>query len=76
MQVRCKCHGMSGSCELKTCWKAAPDFRVVGQALKEKFRSAVLGGPVEPGERLTLAALRRTEERRYQLAEEPQQPQD
>ena len=42
MQVRCKCHGMSGSCELKTCWKAAPDFRVVGQALKERFRSAVL----------------------------------
>nr|CAD7257631.1 unnamed protein product [Timema shepardi] len=42
MQVRCKCHGMSGSCELKTCWKAAPNFRVVGQALKEKFRSAVL----------------------------------
>ncbi|XP_021917658.1 protein Wnt-10a [Zootermopsis nevadensis] len=42
MQVRCKCHGMSGSCELKTCWKAAPDFRVVGEALKERFRSAVL----------------------------------
>ena len=42
MQVRCKCHGMSGSCELKTCWKAAPDFRIVGQALKERFRSAVL----------------------------------
>nr|UTS77835.1 Wnt10 [Laodelphax striatellus] len=42
MQVRCKCHGVSGSCELKTCWKAAPDFRQVGTVLKEKFRSAVL----------------------------------
>lgn len=42
MQVRCKCHGMSGSCELKTCWKAAPDFRVVGTVLKERFRSAIM----------------------------------
>jgi len=42
VQVRCKCHGYSGSCELKTCWRAAPEFRVVGEALKQKFRSAIL----------------------------------
>lgn len=42
VQVRCKCHGYSGSCELKTCWKAAPDFRLVGEVLKERFRSAIL----------------------------------
>ena len=42
MQVRCKCHGVSGSCELRTCWRAAPEFRVVGSALKERFQAAVL----------------------------------
>ncbi|XP_042234313.1 protein Wnt-4-like [Homarus americanus] len=39
-EVRCKCHGMSGSCEVRTCWKAAPDFRRVGDMLKKKYREA------------------------------------
>lgn len=42
MQVRCKCHGMSGSCELKTCWKVVPDFRIIGRTLKNRFRNAVV----------------------------------
>ncbi|XP_014249804.1 protein Wnt-10a [Cimex lectularius] len=42
MEIRCKCHGVSGSCELKTCWRAAPDFRRVGAALKDRFREAVM----------------------------------
>ncbi|XP_053818910.1 protein Wnt-4 isoform X2 [Vidua macroura] len=40
MRVECKCHGVSGSCEFKTCWKAMPPFRKVGNVLKEKFDGA------------------------------------
>lgn len=33
---------MSGSCQLKTCWKSAPEFRVIGKALKHLFKKAIL----------------------------------
>ena len=40
MSVQCKCHGVSGSCEMKTCWRALPTFHEVGSRLKEKFDGA------------------------------------
>ncbi|XP_022184533.2 protein Wnt-16 isoform X2 [Nilaparvata lugens] len=41
MRVQCRCHGVSGSCELKTCWKTMPSFDEVGDLLKRKYRTAV-----------------------------------
>lgn len=40
LRTQCKCHGVSGSCELRTCWKKLPAFRDVGQLLKDKFDGA------------------------------------
>ncbi|XP_031847560.1 wnt oncogene analog 10 [Nomia melanderi] len=64
MRPHCKCHGMSGSCELKTCWKVVPDFRVVGKTLKDRFRNAVLVAQSNLGSVTPLTRVRGSRRRR------------
>lgn len=40
MRRQCKCHGMSGSCTMKTCWMRLPHLREIGNALKDRFDGA------------------------------------
>ncbi|CAJ0932288.1 unnamed protein product, partial [Mesorhabditis belari] len=40
LRRECKCHGISGSCEMKTCWDALPSFREIGSIIKDKFDGA------------------------------------
>ncbi|XP_070191739.1 protein Wnt-2b-like [Littorina saxatilis] len=39
-KLECKCHGVSGSCTIRTCWLAMQDFRRVGNYLKTKHNGA------------------------------------
>lgn len=40
LNTDCKCHGVSGSCTMKTCWHSLPHFREVGKALMRKYLKA------------------------------------
>lgn len=40
MRHQCKCHGVSGACNVRTCWQTLPDFREVGSFLKERYDTA------------------------------------
>ncbi|XP_054718174.1 protein Wnt-11b-2-like [Uloborus diversus] len=40
LQTDCKCHGVSGSCNIKTCWRALPRLRDIGERLKRKYSIA------------------------------------
>ncbi|GCB70419.1 protein Wnt-8-like [Scyliorhinus torazame] len=40
MKRSCKCHGVSGSCSIQTCWLQLADFREIGNFLKVKHEQA------------------------------------
>uniref|UniRef100_A0A914XGT7 Protein Wnt n=1 Tax=Plectus sambesii TaxID=2011161 RepID=A0A914XGT7_9BILA len=41
MQLTCKCHGVSGSCTTKICWRKMNDFHAIGETLYKKFDAAL-----------------------------------
>uniref|UniRef100_A0A1I8IU69 Protein Wnt n=3 Tax=Macrostomum lignano TaxID=282301 RepID=A0A1I8IU69_9PLAT len=50
MKKRCLCHGTSGSCTYRTCWKEVASFQKIGQLLKMQYTKAVKvmqGSPVK-----------------------------
>lgn len=41
LKRECKCHGVTGSCNLKTCWRQLQPLDVIGSKLKLKYRNAL-----------------------------------
>ncbi|KAL3318479.1 Wnt10p [Cichlidogyrus casuarinus] len=41
MERVCKCHGLSGSCTMKVCWRQIPDFDRIGSQLLQKYNLAI-----------------------------------
>lgn len=42
LQKECKCHGVSGSCTVKTCWNILPTFTMIGNTIMKKYNKAKL----------------------------------
>ncbi|KAL5111351.1 Protein Wnt-2b-A [Taenia crassiceps] len=40
-EKKCKCHGVSGACSLRTCWQRVGAFRGVGDLLKKAYTNAL-----------------------------------
>ena len=41
VKTSCRCHGLSGSCATKTCWRELPTLYEVGDILRTKYDNAV-----------------------------------
>ncbi|NWH78205.1 WN11B protein, partial [Piaya cayana] len=41
LDIKCKCHGVSGSCSVKTCWKGLPNLDEIASDLKSKYLGAI-----------------------------------
>lgn len=41
MKLACKCHGFSGSCSVKTCWKELPSLYEIGDSMKALYDRAI-----------------------------------
>ncbi|GAU87526.1 hypothetical protein RvY_00356-2 [Ramazzottius varieornatus] len=37
----CKCHGVSGSCQIRTCWKSLPTVKEISERLYRSYKRAV-----------------------------------
>ncbi|XP_013783194.2 protein Wnt-1-like [Limulus polyphemus] len=54
LEVLCKCHGVSGSCSVKVCWRRLKPFRFVGDWLSKRYDGATHVKTVQKRRKLRL----------------------
>ena len=47
MRRECKCHGVSGNCNVKTCRRKLNSFQEIGSQLKERYNQAAKVKPIQ-----------------------------
>ncbi|EFX77586.1 secreted signaling protein-like protein WNT4 [Daphnia pulex] len=50
LQTQCKCHGVSGSCQIKTCWRSLPPIGEIASRMKMLYGLAVEVTPRRPND--------------------------
>ncbi len=59
MELICKCHGVSGSCTVRVCWRKMRQFREIGEELGRKFDGATHVKVIERKQKNRLRPTRR-----------------
>jgi hypothetical protein len=55
---KCKCHGVSSSCDIKTCWNTLPSLQVIADNLKKRYLVAYqIGQPYDTTGKLATARI-------------------
>uniref|UniRef100_A0A8C7W1M1 Protein Wnt n=1 Tax=Oncorhynchus mykiss TaxID=8022 RepID=A0A8C7W1M1_ONCMY len=44
VETTCKCHGVSGSCTVQTCWRQLSPFHEIGKQLKQRYETSLKVG--------------------------------
>ncbi|CAN9503486.1 unnamed protein product [Ophioblennius macclurei] len=44
VETTCKCHGVSGSCTVQTCWRQLLPFHEIGKQLKQRYETSLKVG--------------------------------
>jgi wingless-type MMTV integration site family protein 9 len=63
LQHVCRCHGVSGSCSIKTCWKQLAPFERTAELVKLKYDAATLVKTgINSAQKMPMIALRKTDD--------------